>query len=164
MKYIILIVLIVIHLIPGLQLGYATGTPLYTHFTYSFQHTDWIHLALNSFAFLSFYGILNRVLPGWLLLAYAYATAVAASFPSTYPIPTVGASGIVYAMIGLYITISLIGRKLRITSRRQFFFFIVCLTLSIISSAWKTDINTKCHIYALLTGMIIGFYDNQYNK
>ena len=147
----------------GNELGYSSSSPVWTHATYQFQHLNWIHLLLNSWAFLSLCKVLRKALPLSLILAYSYLTSVIISFFSELDRPTVGASGIVYAMSGMFITISLIGNKLKIVDYSKFLFFLFGVTIALILSAIKPHINFSCHLLGLYLGSIIGILDNWLN-
>lgn len=156
MKYIIIIAFVFSHLWGGIEMGYCLGSPFFTHFSYSFQHVGWMHLILNSISFVSLYNILRKALPVYAFLTCAYLIAVLASFFSEYSIPTVGASGVIYAMIGLFISISIRGKRLRIVNAKMFFVYMMCVAISISLSTLKGNANNMCHIISLSSGLVIG--------
>lgn len=164
MKYVIIVAFIFVYLFWGIDIGYSLYSPLFTHFTYSFQHTSWLHLLCNSIAFMYLYDILKKALPEFAFLSYSYLIAVAASFFSEHILPTVGSSGVVYAMIGLFVSISIIGKKLKIVDHKKFITYIGLICLSIVLSPIREGVNAICHIIALALGIIIGVLDNRFNK
>lgn len=163
MEYIIIILFIIVHISMGNELGYSSSSPIWTHITYQFQHLNWIHLSLNSFAFLSLCKVLQKALPLSLILAYAYFASIIISFLSVMDLPTVGASGMIYTMSGMFISISLIGAKLRIIDNKKFSLFLFGITIALVLSAIKPHINFSCHLLGLISGIIIGIVDNWLN-
>ncbi|WP_099465549.1 rhomboid family intramembrane serine protease [Parabacteroides provencensis] len=163
MEYIVIILFVIVHICAGNELGYSSSSPIWTHATYQFQHLNWIHLLLNSFTFLSLCKILRKALPLSLILVYAYFTSVIISFFSELDLPTVGASGMIYAMSGMFISISLIGEKLRIVDYSKFSLFLFGITIALVLSAIKPHINFFCHLLGLCLGSSIGILDNWLN-
>lgn len=163
MEYTITILFIIVHICMGNELGYSSSSPIWTHATYQFQHLNWTHLLLNSFAFLSLCKVLRKALPLSLILTYAYFASVIISFFSELDLPTVGASGMIYTMSGMFIAISLIGEKLRIVDGKKFSLFLLGITIALILSAIKPHINFFCHLLGLISGIIIGIADNWLN-
>lgn len=161
MKYIVIFILIIVHIYAGVELGYGPSSPLWTHLTYQFQHTGWAHLIVNSITFVSFFDVLKKAFSEYQIILYGYIGSVLASFPIVYEVPTVGASGIVYTLAGLFISTSLIGSKLHIINTRKFTAFILCVFISFIFSWLKGGINIVCHILSLVYGIIIGLIDNE---
>lgn len=163
MKYLIIILFVSVHLFFGMELGYSTINPLYTHFTYPFQHLGWVHLAINSIAFISMYNVLSKAIHPALVLIYSYVIAVAVSFVSEEALPTVGASGMVYAMCGMFISMAGVGSKLRIKDWRKFWLFIACLAIAMLASVFKGIANNTCHVLALTVGVMVGTLDELLN-
>ena len=61
-----------------------------------------MHLFLNSASFYYLFRALERFIRPWIIASAALTSAVAASFLCIYPVPVVGSSSMVYAMIGMY--------------------------------------------------------------
>ena len=96
-RYVLLVLLIVLHAIFGVPEGFLQWSPLGRCAAYSFFHVNWWHLAVNCLALWSIF-VTPRKRWGWqLLLAYAIAVAV---YPLA-PRPVLGASNLLYALIGL---------------------------------------------------------------
>lgn len=164
MKYIVVILFIIGHIYMGNELGYSSSSPVWTHVTYQFQHTSWMHLILNSLTFLSFCNVLQKALPLHLILAYAYFASIIISFFSELDLPTVGASGMIYTMSGMFISISLIGKKLKIIDYKKFSLFLLAIAIALIISVVKPYTNSSCHFLGLFSGIIIGILDNRFNE
>lgn len=164
MKYAVVILFIIVHIYMSNELGYSTSSPVWTHITYQFQHLSWVHLIFNSLTFLSFCKVLQKAIPLYLILAYAYFASIIISFFSELDLPTVGASGMIYTMSGMFISISLIGEKLKIVDYKKFSLFLLAIAIALIISVVKPYINSSCHFLGLLSGIIIGILDNRFNE
>lgn len=82
--------------------GVSECSPWWTHFTYQFFHGSLLHLICNLYAI--FMCLNNKVFSKRTLIPILYFVSVAASFMYTSSIPTIGASGVVFAMIGINFT------------------------------------------------------------
>lgn len=163
MKYAIITSFFLVYCLLGTELGYSTTSPTYTIFTYQFQHASWMHLILNSIAFFSFYKALQKAIPQPIIFLAAYLLSIIAAICSCYSQPTVGASGMIYVMAGMFLSICFIGKKLHIVDKRKFVLFVSCLAISITISFFKPSVNTACHLWALALGLLAGFIDNKLN-
>lgn len=168
MKYLIVLICIIVYIFFGNELGFAIGTPWYTHFTYIFQHASVWHLVINSLAFIGFYTQLEKInnypslrggttkqptthypLPTSLLIAFL------ASFVSMYKLPTVGLSGVVYAMIGIYIGQTLTDANIKIANTRRYMLFLLAVGLSLTISLFTHNSNIILHIVCLVIGLVV---------
>lgn len=82
--------------------GYHDGCQPYRHFVYMFQHNGFLHLLLNSAAFVSLSGAVHRFHKPCLFLPYAYLAGVVSSFVAPYALPCVGMSGVCHCLLGMY--------------------------------------------------------------
>jgi membrane associated rhomboid family serine protease len=101
-KYIFVLVFILVHIFFDARLGYSNSSPLWTHFTYMFQHAGAVHLLINSLAFISIFRILERIIPKYRLALTIVILGVSVSFCVSYDLPVVGASSMICFMIGMY--------------------------------------------------------------
>lgn len=143
-----------------LSLGYSLTSPLYTHITYSFQHASVLHLVFNSLAFIGFYRVLKNYIK--YLFPIIVLIAICASFFSVYSLPTVGASGMVYAMMGMYIGMILIGR-IKIVSKRDAWIGLVSLVLMFTISLFKESSNSLLHGVCIVMGFLFVMFNNLFN-
>ena len=151
MSYLFIAILIAVYFIFDTSLGYSLTSPVYTHFTYVFQHAGLLHLVANSISFLSFYNLLHRVCNAFY---YPYLIAVLSSFFSEYDKVTVGASGMIYAMIGMTIGYAFKGEKLKITSKKKFALMILLILVSLLIGFFNGS-NNVVHIISLILGIIV---------
>ena len=142
------------------DIGYSQNSPLYTHFLYMFAHVGFIHLTINLISFLSLFKFLSKVIsPVWLFL-YSYLSAVLASFFSSRPQPTVGASGMVCGLIAIYAILPLLGKKLIIQNRKKYFHWIIYTSIALTASFFFSSVNSANHSFALLAGAIFSIIDH----
>lgn len=151
MSYLFIAILIAVYFIFDTSLGYSLTSPIYTHFTYVFQHAGLLHLVANSISFLSFYNLLHRVCNAFY---YPYLIAVLSSFFSEYDKVTIGASGMIYAMIGMTIGYAFKGEKLKITSKKKFALMILLILVSLLIGFFNSS-NNVVHIISLILGIIV---------
>ena len=81
------------------DIGYYDGCPAPNRLLYPFFHANFIHLACNCHAL--WFSLNRRLMPYTILLPFLLAAAFVASWFASADYPTVGASAIVFAMVGL---------------------------------------------------------------
>jgi membrane associated rhomboid family serine protease len=142
-----------------LSAGYSTSSAVWTHFTYPFQHAGIIHLAINSIALIGMIRAFRKSgVQQHVVFLMAYAVAVSASF---IPVcisdrPTVGASGAVYALCGMYIAKAVscrIGRKIKQQGNLRYFLAMLAVTLTV--SFFRVNSAFFLHLFSLFIGIII---------
>lgn len=163
-KYIFVLLFIVVYCLFGLDLGYTTTSKLYTHITYMFQHSAIIHLTINSIAFIVMFHNLQKLLNIGIIIASIFVCGFAASFLSMYDIPTVGASSMIYAMVGIDIGMTLFCKEIKIANTRRYLLFICGLVLCLLISAFRHNSNFLVHIYSLIFGFIISLIASYYKN
>jgi len=156
MKYLILLLFVIIFLLFDTNLGYAYGSPFYTHLSYMFQHSGIAHLIINSIAFIGVFRMTEQFIKSWELFVLAIISAFAASFFSIYTIPTVGASSLIYAMLGIYICITLLSKRAQIINKRKYLFFLLCVAIGLWISYLKGNSNFAVHLWSLAIGFLMG--------
>lgn len=82
--------------------GYNLTSEFWTRFTYMFSHEKLFHLALNLLAIDMLLVTLKRITGINMLLSVALFGAFLASFGSEMELPTIGASGVMYFLLGYY--------------------------------------------------------------
>jgi membrane associated rhomboid family serine protease len=154
MKYLFLLSFLIVFCLFGLNLGFVGYFPIWKHLTYNFQHANLVHLILNSIAFFSLFRILELKINAYKLAVFILSAAFAASFAVHYAKPTVGASAMVYAMIGLYLVMANTN-EIRIT-KKQLITWEVCLFISLIVSAINPHSAFLLHLTAFVIGLAGG--------
>lgn len=160
MKYLFILSFVIVFILFDTSIGYTTSSHLYTHITYLFQHASILHLAFNSFAFLSMYISLERFLNKWLFLSISFGIGIVApsldiAIRQANDLPTVGASAVVYGMIGLYIGITLLFKNIKIADTKAYLLFISCVAISLLVSLFKENSNFAIHFISLIMGFIL---------
>ena len=158
----LIIFFIVIFFAFGSELGYTEAFPLWKHFTYSFQHANLFHLAANSFSFFYIFKLLKRFIPPYKTVLLSYFIAVVASFVCYYPEPVVGASGMIFAMVGILFYL-LITKQCRI-ARKPLYLFIAAIILQTVMGFIFSNIAGGLHLICLAAGMIIPLISNRLFK
>ena len=157
MKYFFILAFVGVYCFFGLELGYTAASPWWTHLTYSFQHGSWLHLAINALGFVGLYGALVQFIKPIRLLLMAYAVAVAASFVCTYTLPVVGASAVIYAMLGMYLSL-LLFRRIHYRRRGDLWLFLLSVVSFLVISFVKHNTAGMLHLVCLLSGAAIGTF------
>ena len=121
--------------------GYAAEREWYYHFTFHFAHASVWHLAGN---LLCFY-ILTRYRASWAELITAYLVASLCSFISPHTLPTVGLSGLIYALLGLRLAMS---KRL---SQRS----VIRMLLVILLPCLTGKVNVLLHLSSLGAGYLL---------
>lgn len=155
MKPLILLIFILVYAFCSAELGYSASSPWWTHLTYSFQHGSWLHLAINALGFVGLYGTLVQFIKPVRLLLIAYVVAVAASFVCVYRLPVVGASAVVYTMLGMYLSL-LLFRRIHYRRRGDLWIFLLSVVSFLIISFVKQNTAGMLHLVCLLSGVSIG--------
>lgn len=144
-KIILIGILITLYLLfPESQhYGFVQDGSLWQHFTYPFFHASLFHLAINSYVF---YGLMrNPPIKPLYLLPLSYLLSVVASFPSTVSLPTVGFSGILFAMCGVGIGYYPTKMNLLLSS------------VAIGATFLMRGSNPYIHLYSWVMGFVVGF-------
>jgi membrane associated rhomboid family serine protease len=121
--------------------------------TSTFVHVQTFHLLFNMFAVWIFGPALESLLGRWRYLALYLACALAGSvsvYLLTIPnVPTIGASGAVFGLLGAALVISY-QRKLDIT------WLLVMLGFNLVYGFIRPDISWQGHVGGLLAGLVLG--------
>jgi membrane associated rhomboid family serine protease len=156
MKYLFVLIFILCFIFFDTDIGYTWTSPWWTHLTYQFQHAAMIHLLINSLAFVGMFRLLEKFVNRCLLAATVLALGFVASFLSMYDVPTVGASAMVYAMMGIFFSMLNLCHDIKIIDKRRFTLFLVSLFACLTVSALKGNSNFFLHLFALMIGLIAG--------
>jgi membrane associated rhomboid family serine protease len=149
MKYLLPIIWLIIHLtLDNRQLGYTLHPPLYTHLTYAFAHAGLFHLIINAISYISLYNALKGGRIICLSLIISFISAAAASFFSSYELPTVGASGLIFGMLGCYTAAVSLNRK-------QWKQFSIILLITLILPFFIPRVNALLHLISFAFGVLI---------
>lgn len=151
MKYIFVFVFITVFIVFDKSIGYTNTSPVWTHLTFQFQHANIVHLIINSLAFTGMFRVSEKIINKYALAAVILFIPFTASFMSMYEIPTVGISGTIYAMIGIYLAM-ITSEKLIIEDKNKFYVFLFSIIICLIISYFKTNSNFRLHLFSLITG------------
>lgn len=139
----------------GANLGFTATSPFYTHITWMFMHGGWVHLGLNCFSFYVMFRAVERFIHPWALVVVMITVCIASSYALHYTVPVVGASGMVYVLVGLYFRL-IVGGKLVYPSKLAMVVGVSSVVLSIAISFYKSNSAAAVHLFCLIEGFIIG--------
>ena len=163
-KYILSLVFVFVYILFGNEIGFATNSPWWTHLTYSLQHANILHLVINTLVFINVFRVMQGFTSWKELLPLIYVIAVGASFFATKDIPTVGASGMIYAMFGMMSVIVAFNKS---TPKQKLTFF-CSIGIMLLISYFNSNSNFMVHILAFCAGAIVwilrGKLDNHLNN
>lgn len=122
--------------------GYSSTLPLWKHLTYPLFHAGALHLIGNCY---SLYCVSKtRFLQPFTLYTTAYIIAVIASFFCISNNPTIGASGVVFAIVGM--------RLCKNATRTSWIIVTSAILIGYLSSA----INSNLHLFSFIGGFLAG--------
>lgn len=157
MKYVIIVAFVAVYAFFGLELGFTTDSAWWTHFTYWLQHGSIMHLVLNVVSLWGLMAALERFMRPAVMLTLAIVIAVGVSWLVSYGIPVVGASGVVYALVGMYMSLIIRGRIRFASIFNMWLFFISVFTFLIISFA-KTNSAGMLHFWSMCAGFVCVYF------
>lgn len=128
--------------------GISTTSPWWCLFTYSFVHLSFTHLLVNAFVFLSYWRKMKGIINLYFFIPLIITVPVIAAILSAHTDITVGASGIIYAIIGIYIVAFPLPRNVLIK-------FITLIVLSFALTCFLPTVNTGIHIYSFLLSLVV---------
>ena len=153
MKTLMIFVWGLVYIFFGLELGYTATSPGWTHLTYSFQHASFIHLVLNCVGFFFMMRALEIRYRPAVLIGVAYIISVGASFMVYYPKPVVGASGMVYALIGMFAWVVLTNLPRIVGKARQNnILFLITIAAALIISLLNPVSAGRIHLICMMAG------------
>lgn len=148
------------------QVGICKDSSILARFAYPLFHASFIHMSLNCWCLLSVVFIYD-VPRKYLIIAYIIASSfpvdtIAAIVPDAFPsaIPTVGLSGIDYALLGM---VSFQAKRKLYYHTWVLSFVVICLIYSRLSSFCGYAIaapNNALHIYCYVAGLLVGFLNS----
>lgn len=149
MKYAVVLIFIIVF--SGFNQGYTEHTNWITHITFNFSHANWVHLLLNSIAYIGVFRTLQKTKSVWNIFLNSLLISILCSFFVYYDTPVMGASGMIYAMIGMFFSEIFTG-KLVIVNRNLFGTYIVSVIIAICISAINPHSAFMLHLLCLIFG------------
>lgn len=134
--------------------GFVEGGHLWQHFTYPLFHASFLHLIINSYVF---YGLMRTpVIKPIYILLFAYIISVLASFLSCTTLPTVGFSGIIFALCGIGIA--------QYPTRINLLLSVIAIGATFLMSGSNPYIHLYSWLGGFLVGFVIKFYKTKVNQ
>lgn len=128
----------------------ATGTGI-NALLYHFAHANILHLTLNTISLILLIRSLHRVAKTTHTLALAYTCATCAALCTTAP--TVGASGIIYALLGMH-TSAHLSHRLIFRAPKYRYQYIATIILSLLIGYIIPNISATIHTTSYILGLI----------
>jgi hypothetical protein len=94
----------------------------------------------------------------WLLSVSIIVVSFAASFISMYDIPTVGASAMIYTMIGMFSGMTAYCKNVKIADTKKYRLFLSVVFISLTISFFKHNSNFVLHLLSMVSGFIISIF------
>lgn len=157
MKYLFIIVFVNVFCLYGIELGFAIDSPIYTHLTYMFQHASVIHLVMNSISFFFLWDLCERRIGRLHTIGITITSALLASFVSAEELPTVGASGMIYALIGVCLSHEVYKWIKEKKIVNEALIIAAGVLLGMLFSAFSETSNTMLHAAAMLLGYLFAY-------
>lgn len=98
LSYVVLASCLMLVHVPLEEVGIYAGCPFWSRLVYPLFHANWLHLAVNCWALLSVV-FLYDITPGRMLTCWAASALVPVRLLGL-TVPTVGLSGVLYALFG----------------------------------------------------------------
>ncbi|TFD98287.1 rhomboid family intramembrane serine protease [Jeotgalibacillus sp. R-1-5s-1] len=131
-----------------------------------FVHADWWHLIFNMFALIIFSPALERMIGSFqYAIVYTLAGLIASTMTFVFQGPaytSVGASGAIFGVFGLYAAIYFIYRERAPMEIRQV--MLPLIIISVIMTFFGSNINVIAHLGGLAAGFFIGMFIFQSKK
>ncbi len=135
----------------------------YRLFTAMFVHAGWVHLLFNMYALYYLGTFVERIYgPSKMLVVY-FTSGLVGNLLSQlfyYSVPSVGASGAIFGLVGLMVGTAYFKDDLSPHVRRQLLFWLMPMVLFNIVYGFipGTDINNAAHLGGFITGLIFGYF------
>lgn len=148
---------IIFEKLSGINL-YIWGGEWWRLITPIFMHSGFSHLLFNSFSLILFGPGLERILGRLKFTALYFITGISANIATLLIEPVtyihVGASGAIFGLFGMYISITRFRKHLLTRDNRQLILTIA--VISIIMTFLQSNVNIISHIFGFISGFLIG--------
>ena len=130
-------------------LGYSDTSKIYTRLTYIFAHSSFWHMIMNVITLNLLMSTAKKIhlkLP----LLVSYISAVIGTVFATYSIPTVGLSGVCFALLGAILV--------KVHNKEFLIAVGIVLITQTITFMVNSNVNVLLHISSLIIGFIINYF------
>ena len=168
MFYLLSSIFLLVYIFFDNSLGFSETSAWWTHIAYNFQHAGIIHLLLNAFCFSQFYKVFKKIKKGNRhsitpnkAVAIGGIVAVSCSFLPfcIKPLPTVGASGIIYAMLGIYLSLLVgaypCGRPAVKVPKKNLIIWLSGVAIALVVSFFNPHSAFALHLSCLIIGFLL---------
>jgi membrane associated rhomboid family serine protease len=148
MEYVVTILLLITFIFTDIS-GVSVDSGVLSHFTYQFMHANLLHLVLNIYPLFLLIRLLKQLVNPLFLVLFTYMVSVLTSFIAIYPTPTVGASGVVYALLAVFL-FYVKTKKINFQKKQYQFIFYFGVCAGMLISFFNTSSNFYLHLFSLL--------------
>lgn len=124
-------------------------------FTFNLIHLSFLHLLVNSFVFLSYWRRIKNIINLYFFIPLIVLVPALSAMLSNQNTPTLGASAMVYAVIGLYLVAFPLPKKILIK-------FISLIVISFSFTFFLSSVNTSIHIYSFLISLVVSLLNRRF--
>lgn len=149
---ILVILLLLGGYIGGAMQGVTIHSPLWHRLSYIFAHTHPLHLLLNGWGICSLLRSLARSLSPLYLLLTAVASGVLSTYIAATELPTVGASGVLYYLLGYDLVLRWAECYFRIDPHKMELYTLYLLATICLPAPLST-VNTWLHVVNFVAGI-----------
>lgn len=137
-----------------IKVGFTTDSGVIERLIYPFFHAGVIHFAINMIALNTMYRCLNKVAKWYEIVAVAFLSSFVTTFVSASEKETIGASSLVFFMVGADLVIRWTECYFRIDVRKMIIYTSSIAIFLLVSAFGNT--NFILHISNLFLGVIYG--------
>ena len=137
-------------------LAFASGNPAYTAITYWMAHGSMLHLAVNVIGLFGFWGLLQKLMPPHEIAMVAVASSTLGALLVRYDMPLMGASAMLYTLLGLWAQFVFI-KRIRFKNSFDMWLAIGSVATFSIIGLLKANIAGALHLVCMAMGAVYGY-------
>lgn len=142
----------------GIEYGYTCNSGILPRITYVFMHANLFQLIVNLIGINSMVNSITKITWYPKIITYSIISSIGTTYISSSPIPTLGASGILYFLIGIDLVLRWFGCYFKI-SKKKMAYYTMFIILFLTITSFSSKINYKLHIINFLLGLTTGAYE-----
>lgn len=142
--------------VPPTLLAHAPNSEFYTYITYIFMHGNVWHLAVNMLAFNALWRLLKQIIRPAELMGVVMTSAVVGALLVPYNVPVMGASAVIYTLLGIWARLILAGR-IAFTSKFDLHMAVVSVVAFSLVGIFKANTAGALHTVGLLVGFVYAY-------
>lgn len=137
------------------MLGVSSSSEWWAYFTFNFVHFTFLHLAVNSIVFYSYWRVIKRFFPLYIIMPMLLIIPALSAYIVSFETPTVGLSAMVYSLLGMYV-------PLMLYKKDRYKTYLLVVMSFIVTMYFVPKINTPIHILSFLISLVPGYIRRYY--